>query len=132
MTTWLPNSWFKGFDQPKLITEPFSNQTYGGYYVPGTKEIVVVEAICDKDFANTIAHECVHYMQWTLGKVFPKSELELFSVLPYNLAIRQYFKTNTVELEALELSHRYSPSSTSRFWIRGCVYSKTCDPLLQQ
>lgn len=119
--TWLPTSWLKGIDAPNITVVTPQSQNYSGYYETGTLNIVVVETTNTSDFLNIVVHEVVHYLQFIRGQEIGKSSLDLFERLPYNKAIRQYFRQDISEYEALVVSNKLYPSETSEFWLNECV-----------
>lgn len=122
MTTdisWLPLSLRKNIDLPKVVYEPV-NDLYGGYFINGTKEIIVVEY--EPQVPSTIVHEYCHYLQDISGKLPTKgSNVSLFEKYSYNKAIRLYFRTQWWEMEALLLEHKIAPTAVSRFWLKALV-----------
>lgn len=121
--TWLPLSHRKGIETPRVILEEYSNQNYGGYYLVGTKDIVVV-ANPDwiDDIPTTIAHEYRHYTQYVQGTYsLIKKPSYIRTDLEYEEQIAWYFRTFDHEYDALLYQDKYARSETSHWWLKHLV-----------
>lgn len=115
----IPLSLRKNVDLPSINIIPYTDE-YGGYYVPGTKELIVVEGQGYIDSA--IIHEYCHYLQFLRGdRASNGSDMSLFEKYSYNKAIRLYFRTQPWEMEALLLETKLAPNENNLFWLKGLV-----------
>lgn len=122
---WLPLSHRKNISSVKVVYEPYNGQNYGGYYIVGSRKLVVVET---EDIQASIAHEFRHHIQYELnthpsvilGSVFN-------SKLPYKVAIAQYYKLYTHELDALLYEYKYAKNYINEWWLKGLVYGNKGD-----
>lgn len=120
--TWLPLSHRKNISQVKIVYEP-NHRNYSGYYTLGSKTLTIVEQENEKDIASVIAHEFRHHVQYETNVV--KLKVISFDVhLPYDKAIRKYFRSSLSELDALIYQNKFAPSETSEWWLKELVDDK--------
>ncbi len=116
--TWIPLSLRKNIELPKIVYHN-KNDQYGGYFIRGTKEIIVTEY--EPQVPATIVHEYCHYLQDIKGILPNGSDTSMFQKYSYNKAIRLYFRTQWWEMEALLLEHRIHATEVSKFWLEALV-----------
>lgn len=118
--SWLPNSLFKDIKSPIVLYEPYSNQSYSGYYTHGTNKLTIVEHYEDT-IASTISHELCHYIQYMEGRINPKgSSFEIVGT--YEESIRTYFRTQKDEMEALLFEYKYAKNWCNDWWLNKLVW----------
>lgn len=130
--SWIPLSYRKNLPDVKIIYEDFSDDKhYSGYYVKGKTSIVVVpHPYHTKDFIGTIAHEYLHFIQCFRGDIMKKSSV-FNSKKSYNRNIRDYFHSQSFEMEALLFENKLAPTPTNNFWLYGLVLPKELDENLE-
>jgi len=116
---WLPHSLFKGITYPTVVLEEEEKeQSYSGYYTPGTGIITVVPT---STVASTIAHEFRHYLQDLNGICVGSNFQEGNS---YEEAIREYFLTQPTEMDALLFEFSYAKDWCNDWWLRKLVLNQ--------
>ncbi len=119
---WLPTSILKDLPPIKVVYEPYKDQNYGGYYIPGFNEMVVVVGEEYEDLvASTIAHELKHHIQYCNGFSFEHSKN--FSIeQSYEESINVYFSTQPLEYEALLFEYKHSKNWLNDWWLKKLVH----------
>ena len=85
-------------------------------YCPRRGLIVVgIESNDDEQIANTIAHEWRHHWQFHNMKHTPYASFD--SSIPYQAAIRNFFRSDHKEMDALIFSHKIAPCETTEIWL---------------
>lgn len=115
---WLPNSILKGVKLPKIIYEEDTGQDYGGYYTFDSDHIVIVET---DHISSTIAHEFRHYLQWDTKIRYIMHGTSFNQGNNYELAIKNYFRDNIIEMDALLFEHKYAKNWLNDWWLRKLV-----------
>jgi len=104
-------------------------EIYSGYYCfPERKEIIIgnryyplnrgliVTTDDDEEIANVLAHEWRHHWQ-RYNQKYPESYPSFNIQMPYEKAIRKFFQSCPLEMDALLFSHKYAPSELSEYWV---------------
>ena len=119
---WLPLSDRKNITKPKVVVEDFNNQTYGGYYVPGSNTIVVVDwpGIV---IESVLAHEFRHHIQYELNQYTCKDGSIQYLDLDYRSSIRKYFRTQPHEYDALLYEVKHAKWDQNNWWLNHLVNS---------
>lgn len=119
--TWLPNSILKGIKLPSIVYENYSGQDYGGYYIQGTEELVIVYDI-EEYIPATIAHEMCHYLQYIQGRS-NNIQRPKWNTLgnTYETQIKNYFSLFWEENEALHFEYKYASNDLNDWWLNKLV-----------
>ena len=119
---WLPNHLLKDITLPKVKYVDENNLPYSGYYAHESKVLTV--ATCYEELVpSTIAHEFKHYLQevkGTLGNNPPSWKI-YEDKFGYEKGIKNYFKYNKSEYEALLFEYKYAKDWCNEWWIRELV-----------
>ena len=121
--SWLPNHLLKDVTLPKVRYVDENNQSYGGYYTHKSKILTVV-TYDEELIASTIAHEFKHYLQEVNGCLGnnPPNWAKYESKFGYDKGIRNYFKYNKTEYEALLFEYKYAKDWCNEWWLRELVW----------
>lgn len=119
---WLPLSHRKNTSQVKIVYEEPNNQNYGGLYHPGLNTLVIVYNKCIKEEASVISHEFRHHFQYEKGIKF--DHIAFDPRVPYEQAIRKFFRSSKTEFDALLYQYKYANSEQTNWWLKELVLDK--------
>lgn len=134
--SFLPNSLLKGIPTPLILhvdrdnvggcywdPEDTEYLLYGERYIDSSRGVIqIAEQSCLEEEADVIAHEWRHHWQYVNGLMVndepsgPKWN-HLSSTLPYEDAIRAYFRTQWFEMNALLFARRFSKHWLTEWWL---------------
>lgn len=118
----IPLSNRKGIPTPKVVFVPYTGQNYGGYYAYDNR-LVIVERD-EKRTPATIAHEFRHHEQLYRNQFSCRKGSKTYHHLPYEQMIRNYFRSQAHELDALLFERKIAPDDTNEQWCNEYVFPK--------